>query len=470
MPENLTRREFFKEMGMLGTAAAAGSFVVGEREKLPVQKRPSWVKEVDKPTVEIDWDRIKRWDGSDSAFNPKYYGDKLDTLRALDRTNEQRGLDEELPGNDIRAHAIASGWGHGFANLSLSPNQFIGPGGRFDAEERAERNIPKWTGTPEEAAQLVTAAMRYYGASSVGFLKVEPGTTEKLIYAKDRDRKILEFDSSIDEPTETEEKRLIPDDCRTGIVFTVQMSRELWRRAPTELGASVSSMGYEIGGLVQARTQMFLKTLGYQAPGEVGRNALAIAPGFAVMAGLGEMARYNRLITPEYGPTVRVFKLLTNLDIAPTKPIDAGLMNFCRTCKKCAEMCPSKSLSFDTEPSWEVEGGFEGRPNNPGIKTWYDDAVKCRTYWYEVHTGCGICFAYCPFSQKNLASFHKLQNWAAGSFPALNKTMRSLDDLLYTPNWEDLGKPMKDPDAWYGLDLPEYGIDTTRGKKHGDLG
>ena len=463
MPENLTRREFFKEMGVLGTAAATGPFLLGADEKLPSNKRPGWIKEIDKPTVEIDWEVMKRHDASITGFNPKFYGDKLDKLKEIDKTNEQSRLEKGTPGWDLKAHAVAAGWGHGFANLSLAESQFIGPEGRFNPEDRG---VSKWKGTPEEAAELVTAAMRYYGASSVGFVKLEPGTTEKLLYANDGDRKIIEYSSAHSEPTETETHRYLPQDCRTAIVFTVQMSRELWRRAPTELGGSVSSMGYEIGGLVQARTQMFLKTLGYQAPGEYRRNALGTAPGMAVVAGLGEMARYNRLITPEYGPVVRVFKLLTNLDIAPTKPIDAGLMNFCRTCKKCAEMCPSKALSMDEEPSWETTGEW----NNPGIKAWYDDGVKCRSYWYEVGTGCGICFAYCPFSEKNLAGLHKLQGWAAGNLPVLNSTLRTLDDFLYTPNWETLGQPMKDPEDWYKLDMPEYGIDTTRGKIHGDLG
>lgn len=458
MPENLTRREFFMEMGMLGTAAAVGSFAVGPDDKMRILKRPSWIKEVDKPTVEIDWDRIQKWDGGNTAFNPKYYGDRLEKLQELDRTNEEKRLIAGVAGWSLKDHAVAAGWSRGFANVSGAEFPFLGP----PATTPKERGVPKWTGTPEEAAQIVTAAMRYYGAASVGFVKLEPGTTEKLIYEYDGDGKKIEF-ANIEAPEETEDKRLIPNSCRTAIVFTVQMSRELWKRAPTELGGSVSSMGYEQGGLVQGRTQMFLKTLGYHAPGEYRRNALGIAPGLAVMAGLGEMARYNRLITPEYGPVVRVFKLLTDLDIAPTKPIDAGLMNFCRTCKKCAEMCPSKAISTETEPSWETTGPW----NNPGIKTWYDHAVRCRTYWYEVGTGCGICFAYCPFSSKNLASLSALRTRMATSFPAFNATFKSLDDLLYTPKKDKLGEPQKDPEEWYALDLPEYGIDTTRGKRNG---
>lgn len=46
-------------------------------------------------------------------------------------------------------------------------------------------------------------------------------------------------------------------------------------------------------------------------------------PPSAVMAGLGELSRLNRLITPEFGPMVRVFTLLTDLPVALDKPIDA---------------------------------------------------------------------------------------------------------------------------------------------------
>jgi epoxyqueuosine reductase len=461
MPEHLTRREFFKEMGLLATAVAAGPMLADWDEKLPTQtNRPSWIKHVDKPTVEIDWSQIERWDGGNTAFNPKYYGDKLKDLQALQKANSLKFLKANRPGWTLKDLAVAAGWGHGFSNLSTAESQFIGP----ETTTPEQRGVAKWTGAPEEAAKIVTAAMRYYGAASVGFVELDPNTTEKLIYAKDSDGKTLEWSSDVDVSTETEDKRLIPAKARYVIVYTVQMSHELWRRAPSPLGASVPSMGYEMGGLIQARTQMFLKALGYNAPGEYSRNALGIAPGLAVMAGLGEMARYNRLITPEYGPNVRVFKLLTDLPVAPTKPIDAGLMEFCKHCKKCADMCPSGAISTDTEPTWKVKGGW----NRPGIKTWYDDAVKCRTYWYECTTGCGVCFANCPFASQGLAAYHQARSWLAanmpwlGSIQAVSSAARAMDDYLYAG--KGIGEPQKDPEEWYNLDLPEYGVDTTRAK------
>jgi reductive dehalogenase len=203
--------------------------------------------------------------------------------------------------------------------------------------------------------------------------------------------------------------------------------------------------------------QEFLRSLGYMSIGEATNNALGITPAFGVMAGLGELSRYNRLLTPEYGPMVRAFKVLTDLPVAPSKPIDAGLFQFCHTCKKCADHCPSKALSFADEPTWEVQGGW----NNPGHKAFFENSAKCRSYWYEVGTNCGICFAVCPFASKNVATYNRMRNYLAGTTGALNSTLVNIDDLLYTP-FVEFGKPQKDPELWWTQNLPDYGIDTVQ--------
>jgi reductive dehalogenase len=320
--------------------------------------------------------------------------------------------------------------------------------------------VPKWTGTPEEAAMLVTAALRHYGAATVGFVELEEDTTMKLIYDTDPDGKKVVFEN-VDTPSEDDEKRVIHKQARWVISYTVQMSEETLARAPTILGGQTTSLTYTRFKNIQARLQSFLWGLGYYGLGEASINALGIANGFAVMAGLGELSRLNRLLTPEYGPMVRTFKMVTDLPLAPTKPIDAGLMAYCADCLKCADYCPSKALSFAKEPSWETRGGW----NNYGHKAYYEDAPKCRSYWYEVGTNCGICFAVCPFASKNLASFNKVRDWMTASMPMFNKTLKKIDDLLYTPipvseAIAGGGKPQKDPEEWWTLNLPDYGINT----------
>jgi reductive dehalogenase len=235
------------------------------------------------------------------------------------------------------------------------------------------------------------------------------------------------------------------------------MSEETLATAPTVLGSQTTSLTYTRFKNIQARLQAFLWGLGYYGLGEAAINSLGIANGFAVMGGLGELSRLNRLITPEYGPMVRTFKMVTDLPLAPTKPIDAGLMAFCADCVKCADYCPSKALSFAPEPTWETRGGW----NNYGHKTYYEDAPKCRSYWFEVGTNCGICFAVCPFASKNLASYSRVRNWMTASMPMFNKTLKSIDDLLYTPYpMSEASTPQKDPEEWWKMNLPDYGINT----------
>jgi len=216
-------------------------------------------------------------------------------------------------------------------------------------------------------------------------------------------------------------------------------------------------MAYARNRAIQSRLQSFLKGIGYMAIGESATNALGIAPAFGVMSGLGELSRLNRLVTPEYGPMVRVFKMLTDLPLAPTKPIDAGIMNFCKACKTCAEYCPSGSLSLNSEPSYETQGGW----NRGGVKTWYENSLTCRNYWAEVGTNCGICFSVCPFAVKNKALIHKLVKGVVGTTTIFDGTLAKLSRTAYLS--EDAGQPQKDTEDWWKLDYAEYGFDSTVG-------
>ena len=452
MPDSLTRREFMKDLGVFGAAATLAPMVeFGEQDsdKAGGLKRPAFVKEVDQPTTEIDWSMMQRFNETHTcrAGFVDYVGqDRLDALTKLRAENLDRWLKEGKPGYTLKDTALSAGSGVGFSAQSFIGSQ--------KAATPEDLGVPKWTGTPEEASQMVTAALRHYGAATVGFVELDTNTTEKLIYSHDPDGKEMKI-LDVDEPAEDDESRTIPKKARWVIVYTVQMSEETFARAPTPLYSQTTTLTYRRARNIQDRAQNFLRGLGYMGMGEASTNALGIAPAFGVMAGLGELSRYNRLLTVEYGPMVRVFKLVTDLPLAPTKPINANMLEFCKNCTKCADHCPSKALSFEKEPYWEVKGGW----NNPGHKAWFEDSVKCRNYWYQVGTNCGICFAVCPFSSKNVATYNRLRNYLAGTTSMFDSTLKSIDDLLYTP-YVEFGKPQKDPEEWWTLNLPDYGIDT----------
>lgn len=464
----ISRRNFLKIAGVSGGAAAAAT-VVGAPAVAPVNaeaapfsdpagrpKRPWWVRTVDKPTIEIDWDKMERFN---ERYDPKlnkgtvrgggfagYVG--ADTAKQIqaagDAKTKQRVLDNEA-GYTIKDMALYS------AHSARPEQSFLG---NQKIATPADRGVPNWTGTPEEAAKMLRAAMRHFGAGTVGFVELND-QTRKLIYSVDPDGKQLVF-ADVDQPEEGEKQRVIPNSYKWVIVWTIQMSGETLKRAPTPLGAQTTALTYAQNTLVQNQLQDFLRGIGYQGLGESSTNALGISPAFAVMAGLGEMSRLNRLVTPEFGPMQRVFKMVINLPVAADKPINAGIMEFCAHCKKCAEACPSGALSFEDGPTWETKGPW----NNPGHKAYFEDSVKCMTYWKDAGTNCGICFSVCPFAKEDKAWIHDWIKASIASAPVMDGFIRSMDDAF------GYGA-QKSPEEWWNLDLPEYGRDSYRPVKEG---
>jgi epoxyqueuosine reductase QueG len=60
----------------------------------------------------------------------------------------------------------------------------------------------------------------------------------------------------------------------------------------------------------------------------------------AVAAGLGWLGRNNLLVTPQHGAQVRLVTVLTDLDLAPDRPIENG----CAECRECVSACPAHAI------------------------------------------------------------------------------------------------------------------------------
>ncbi|MBI5349053.1 MAG: hypothetical protein HZB77_07000 [Chloroflexi bacterium] len=54
-----------------------------------------------------------------------------------------------------------------------------------------------------------------------------------------------------------------------------------------------------------------------------------------------------------------------------------------------------------------------------------------------------------------------MRNAVVGTTSLFDQAFRSIDDLLYTP-YTEFGKPQKDPELWWTLNLPDYGISTVQ--------
>jgi epoxyqueuosine reductase QueG len=141
------------------------------------------------------------------------------------------------------------------------------------------------------------------------------------------------------------------------------------------------------------------------------------------------------------------------MELALDKPIDFGLMEFCKVCRRCADACPAKCLSLYDEPNLMVKGEW----NNPGHQAWFEDSPQCLAYWRESTSGCSICLAVCPWSKKDKTMIHNIVKASSAKIPVLNRFFANMDESF------GYGE-QKSAKKWWSLNLPEYGIDTTQGK------
>ena len=463
----LSRRDFLKALGLggagLGATAALGAALplatapVRDLDELSaspsaVLKRPKWVKEIDKPTIEINWDGMARFDyhyvmwaaGLKNAIGPEQY----DAVLRAGQANIQSWILQNKPGFTLRDYALANA--QNFAACT-----FMGPKTSPTPESL---NVPRYEGTPEDNARMMRAFMRLHGAETVSFLELDTNTTEKLIYSYDtgvgenQGPRIDILDTDQPEDNIAEGYRVLPKKARYVIVYTTRMADELMKRPLTQFSQRSHNYMYNLKSLLQGQTQQFLRTLGYMCLGEASPyNALGVAAGFGVLAGIGESSRVGHIITPEHGLQQRVYKMVTDLPLAPGKPVDFGAFHFCRTCKKCADYCPSRAITPATEPSWDTGGKTYLQA---GVKGYFWRQELCLAYIRTVNA-CATCFGVCPYSKRPKDSYSNLFRSSVASNPSLNRFWRKADDFFFGAGI----RPKDDIEKFWELDLPQFGWD-----------
>ncbi|MFQ6086469.1 MAG: reductive dehalogenase [Candidatus Bathyarchaeia archaeon] len=190
----------------------------------------------------------------------------------------------------------------------------------------------------------------------------------------------------------------IPEKFENAIIMAVEMDASGIATSPAVPAAAATGVGYSKMAFILACVGEFVRNLGYEAIQCGNDTALSIP--LAIDAGLGELGRNGLLITPQYGPRVRLCKIFTDLPLEPDKPIEFGVEKFCKKCKLCARHCEAGAISMDDEPSFEVAC----RSNSSGALKWYVNAERCYLFWCENSVDCSTCIKVCPY---NVASAEK---------------------------------------------------------------
>jgi reductive dehalogenase len=147
----------------------------------------------------------------------------------------------------------------------------------------------------------------------------------------------------------------------------------------------------------------------------------------ALSSGVGELGRNGMIITKKFGARIHLQDaIMTNLPLVPGKPIDIGVEDFCKVCRKCAVTCPTNSISFEGK---QVYNGVEK------YKIKWLTCYKLRPYVHEHWGSCLTCVAVCPYTKpttwwRDLA-VSSLSHTPIPLRPLVVRTLKAIDDKFW---------------------------------------
>lgn len=163
------------------------------------------------------------------------------------------------------------------------------------------------------------------------------------------------------------------------IVLVMAMDKERMQLAPNKDTAVMVHETYNALGQVSNRIADWLRERGYAAHAGHPLSGMALYPPMGQAAGLGYCGVNGLLITPQFGPRVRLAAVFTEIE---NLPMHEGhehdwVLDFCQMCHRCVRDCPSEAIY---KSPIEHESGL--------VTT--VDSTKCFPYFANNH-GCSIC-------------------------------------------------------------------------------
>jgi len=208
-----------------------------------------------------------------------------------------------------------------------------------------------------------------------------------------------------------------------------------------------SNLAYNQSALIACSLAEYIRGLGYPARAHFQGTFdppcydVVVTP-LLLLAGLGEFSRAGWALNPLLGGRFKASVVTTDLPLQPDAPVDFGLQEFCRVCKRCAQECPSRAIS-DADVM---------TPRN-GYLAYAFDPERCTKYRIMNRDGawCGRCVKVCPWT-KSEGLTHDLVRLAIARLPRTDPLLVKLD------GWLGYGQPRPQGQWWLSLERTAEGF------------
>lgn len=259
----------------------------------------------------------------------------------------------------------------------------------------------------------------FYGGCDVGFIPLKPHH-----YYSHRGRHAESWGDKTDQTH------------KTAIVIVVPMRVPMLKQGPTSSVIQESAQKYVEAAKISNIAAAYIRQFGFRARAHNDANYETLCVPLAVESGLGELGRMGLFMHKTHGPCVRLAIVTTDMEFPASIPGPSLHMeNFCRICKKCADNCPSSSITHGDEPK------------SRNFRHWSIDQEKCFSYWKTIGSDCGMCISVCPYTKPDTL-IHKWVRFYISRNPLNQRIALFMDDLLY-------GRikkiPRKNPDKLFYL-------------------
>ncbi|AAB91256.1 epoxyqueuosine reductase [Archaeoglobus fulgidus] len=156
------------------------------------------------------------------------------------------------------------------------------------------------------------------------------------------------------------------------------VANDMLDRIAFEISRAIESEGYEALPIPASKVLSDLHWRSY-----VSHKAIARA------AGVGWVGRNLLLITPQFGPRVRLASVLTDMPLKAGKPA----RNRCGVCRECIDSCITQALRYSE---------FDDYPERDEVFEVDKCAAKLKEFASNPDIGtmvCGICIKVCPWGK-----------------------------------------------------------------------